>query len=315
MTRFTPSRLGIVPSLAAGVAFAVPPVIGQRALEGGTSIAAMLGWRHAIAAAVLAAIVRGRLRAIPLRTAGLAFGIGAGLYAADAALFFAALDRTSAPFATLLHYTHLVVVVGTMALVGRERLDVRRAVALVGVLLGVALVGGGGAVDTLGIVLALGAAAAYAAYILASDRLLRDVDPMAFATVLFAGSATAFFLFGASTGQLTSLGGGTGVAAVLVGALIGSVFAVSAFLSGIRLVGAGTASLLVTVEVPAGLVLAAIFLGERLTVVQQVGAALVVAAIAILELRIRRPRQRLAQVYALPASSSGGEPADAALAA
>jgi drug/metabolite transporter (DMT)-like permease len=312
VTAFTPTRLGAALALLAGVAFAIQPVVGQVALDGGAAIASLLGWRYAIAAAVLAAVSRRRLRTIPPRVAALAFGLGLVLYAADAGLFYAALDRTSAPFATLLHYAHLAVVVGTAALMGRERLDARRACALVGALLGVALVGGGGSVDMLGIVLALASAGAYSAYILVSDRLLREVDPIAFATLLTAGAATSFLLFGASTGDLLVLGGPTGIAAVLSGALVGSVFAVSAFLAAIRLVGPGTASLLVTVEVPVGLTLAGLVLGEGLSVAQLAGAALVVGTIVLLQVRVELPRrQRLGEVHVLPVSSSGGEPADA----
>jgi drug/metabolite transporter (DMT)-like permease len=309
---FTPTRLGVALTLLAGVAFAIQPVFGQVALDGGASIASLLGWRYAIAAGVLAVVSRRRLRTIPPRVAALAFALGLALYAADSGLFYAALDRTSAPFATLLHYAHLVVVVGAVAVMGRERLDARRASALVGVLLGVALVGGGGSADVLGIGLALASAGAYSAYILVSDRLLRDVDPIAFASLLMAGAATSFVVFGVSTGDLFAIGGSIGIAAVLTGALVGSVFAVSAFLAGIRLVGPGTASLLVTVEVPVGLALAGIVLGEGLSAAQLAGAALVVGAIVLLQVRITLPRRRqLADVQLLPVSSSGGEPADA----
>ena len=311
MAALTPKRIGVLLSLSAGVAFAIQPILGQLALDGGASIAALLGWRYAIAAAVLAVVARRRLLAIPPRVAALAFGLGIVLYTADSALFYAALDRTSPPFATLLHYAHLVVVVGAAALLGRERLDARRTAALVGVLLGVVLVGGGGNADPVGIALALASAGAYSAYILVSDRLLRDVDPLAFAALLLGGAATSFAVFGASTGEIVAVGGWVGVTGVLVGALVGSVFAVSAFLTGIRLVGAGTASLLVTVEVPAGLALAALFLGEHLTFGQQAGAALVVGAILLLQLRIRLPRRRPAEVFVLPVSPAGGEPADA----
>ena len=99
---------------------------------------------------------------------------------------------------------------------------------------------------------------------------------MAFGALLTGGAATAFLLFGSVTGQVGELGGAAGAAAVVSGALLGSVFALSAFLAGIRILGPGTASLLVTIEVPAGLLFAALALGERLTQAQLGGAALVV---------------------------------------
>ena len=300
------SRLGFVLCLAAGLAFAIQPVLGQLALDRGAAIAPLLGWRYAVAAVLLAVLARRRLATLSWRVGAAAFALGVVLYAADSALFYASLARTSAPFATLLHYAYLLGVVGAAALLGRERLGLRRAAALGAVLAGVALVGGGaGSPDPLGIALALASATAYAAYILISDTMLRDVDPTAFATLLVAGAATAFLVFGASRGELGTIGGGVGAIAILVGAVVGTVLAVTAFLGGIRLVGAGTASLLVTIEAPAGLALAALALGERLAPAQLVGAALVVGAIVVLQVRLRLPRRRALEVRPLP------EPAEA----
>ncbi len=56
-----------------------------------------------------------------------------------------------------------------------------------------------------------------------------------------------------------------------VGVLVGSVLAVASFLGGVRLVGPGKASLLVTVEVPATILLAAVVLGQHLTAAQLAG--------------------------------------------
>jgi drug/metabolite transporter (DMT)-like permease len=312
MAVLTPTRLGVVLTLAAGVAFAIPPVVGQVALDAGASVAALLGWRYALAAVVLGIVARRRLGAVPWRVAALAFALGVALYAADAAFFWAALDRTSPPFATLLHYAHLPVVIGIAAMLGRERLDARRLAALGGVLVGVGLVGWGGGADVIGIVLALASAGAYAAYILVSDRLLPGVDPLAFTALLTAGAGTTFLVLDAASGELLSVGGGIGVVTVLTGALVGSAFAVSAFVTGIRLLGPGLASLLVTVEVPTGLALATFVLGEHLTVAQQLGAGAVVGAIVLLQLPARLPRRRLADVRSLPQAT---EPAADALAA
>ena len=87
-----------------------------------------------------------------------AFVLGAVVYALDSALFFGALERTSAPLASLVHYAHLVLVVGVAAMIGRERLTRRRLLALAGIFGGVALVGGAAVnPDLLGLGMALGA--------------------------------------------------------------------------------------------------------------------------------------------------------------
>ena len=113
--------------------------------------------------------------------------------------------------------------------------------------------------------MALGSAAAYAVYILLSDRLLRDADPMALAAYLTAGAATSFFVAGGVLGSLGTVGGPAGLACLVGAALVGSVFAVTSFLKGVRLVGPSTASLLVTVEVPVTIALAAVVLKQHLT--------------------------------------------------
>jgi drug/metabolite transporter (DMT)-like permease len=314
-TSSTVSRLGIALCLAAGVAFAVQPVLGSIALDGGAEIVPMLGWRYALAAIVLALVARRSLRTLSPRVAVGALGLGLVLYTADSFLFYAALERTSAPFASLLHYAHLAVVVGAAALLGRERVDARRAAALVAILTGIAFVGGGAvSLDLVGMGLAIASAGVYAVYILASDRLLRGTDPIAYSSLLTTGAAIAFLGIGTVQGSLLALGGATGVSVVVLGALLGSAFALTAFLAGIRLVGPGTASLLVTVEVPVGLALAAVALGDRLAPPQLAGAALVVGAIVLLQVRVptlrvtdaplaaaRRLQLRLARADAEPA--------------
>jgi drug/metabolite transporter (DMT)-like permease len=146
--------------------------------------------------------------------------------------------------------------------------------------------------------MALASAAAYAVYVMLSDRLLRDADPMALAAFLTAGAATSFVVAGGVLGTLGTVGGPAGFVCLIGAALVGSVFAVTSFLKGVRLVGPSTASLLVTVEVPATIALAAIVLGQHLTPLQLAGAGLVVLAIVGLQLR-GRPKLRLVERPAL----------------
>ncbi len=285
------SLRGTLLCLAAGVAFSVSPILTQVAYDHGAALSGVLAWRYVIAAVLLVLIVGRRMVRIPPAAALAAFALGAVVYAADSALFYGSLERTSAPLASLVHYAHLVLVVGAAALIGRERLTRRRVAALVGIFAGVSLVGGAAVdPDPVGIAMALASATAYAAYIMLSDRLLRDADPMALGAYLTAGAATSFVVAGGMLGTLGAVGGAAGFGCLVGAALVGSVFAVTAFLKGVSLVGPSTASLLVTIEVPATIALAAVVLGQSLTPVQLVGAGLVVLAIVGMQLR---PRRRL----------------------
>jgi drug/metabolite transporter (DMT)-like permease len=290
-----PHLRGTLLCLAAGVAFSVSPILIQVAYSHGAAVTGVLAWRYLAAAVLLLGIAGRKMLRVPVKAALGAFVLGAVVYALDSALFYGALERTSAPLASLVHYAHLVLVVGVAAMIGRERLNRRRLVALAGIFGGVALVGGAAVnPDLVGIGMALGSAAAYAVYILLSDRLLRDADPMALAAYLTAGAATSFIVAGGVLGSLGAVGGPAGLACLVGAALVGSVFAVTSFLKGVRLVGPSTASLLVTVEVPVTIALAAVVLGQHMTPPQLVGAGFVVAAIVTMQLR-RRPKLRLVE--------------------
>ena len=125
------------------------------------------------------------------------------------------------------------------------------------------LAGGvGGALDPLGIGLALSAAVAYAAYVLVSDRLLGTTEPLVLATMLCAGAAVAFSLGGAATGSLEP---GRPSALLVVGAiaLVATVLPIAAFLGGVDRIGPSRATILGTVEPPLTIALSAVVFGER----------------------------------------------------
>jgi drug/metabolite transporter (DMT)-like permease len=286
-------RLGVALCLLSGIAFAAQPVVVSLAYDAGAAVPSVLAWRYLLAAIVLGALAWRGVRAMPLRTAATAYGLGLFVYAADSALFYWALRLVPVPVASLVHYAHLpLVIAGTVAL-RHEALSRRRVVSALLVLAGVTLVGGGaGALDPLGLAVAFAAAVVYAVYVLVSGRVVAGADPLAFAALLLAGAATAFLTGASVNGSLTSVGGSLGLLAVIETALVGSVVAVGAFLAGMRRVGASKAALLITVEVPIGIALAAIVLGQHLAAPQLTGAAAVLVGIGALQWR-RRPTLRV----------------------
>ena len=245
--------------------------------------------------------------------AGLA--LGAVAYAVQAGCYFAALERLDASIAALLVYTFpAIVAVGAVAL-GRERLDARRAVALVLAGGGLALVVGGagtGRLDGAGAALALAAAVMYAGYILVSDGLAARLGPMPLTTLVCTGAGVSLVAGSAALGELRpGAVGAEGWLALLGLAVVCTVGAIGAFFAGLRRVGPTTASILATGEPVVTVALAFAAFGETLAAVQLAGGALVVAAVVAVRAGGRSDR-RPADRRAARDRRSGRAPAAAA---
>ena len=306
---WTQERIGAALCLLAAASFAVQPLLAKIAFDSGASIASVGTLRFALAAALLGALARRTLAVTPLRVLLPPFVLGLTLYGLETGLFFASLDRIDVSLASLLVCSYPALVVAGAVLLGRERASKRRVVALVVALAGVALalVGGvGGALDPIGIALALAAAVIYASYVLVSDRLLGTTEPLVLATMLCAGAATAFALGGAATGSLVVAQPSRTLLLIAAIAIASTVLPIAAFLGGVRRLGPSRATILGTVEPPLTIGLSAVVFGERLTPVQLLGAALVVSAVVIVQARART-RQRPVLVT-VPAPAPVPEP-------
>ena len=200
------------------------------------------------------------------------------------------MQRIDAPLAGLLLATYpALVAVGAIAL-RRDRFRLRTAIALGLALTGtlVALAAGSAArFDLIGLALAFGAAAGYAAYVLAADGIMRRLAPLQLGALVCAGAALALAGAGAATGQLTTdvtPRGAVYVAALAIGS---TALPHGAFLFGVRLLGATRASIVMTLEPVATAGIAAFTLGTVVTTPQIAGGALVVAGAVIAQRRTR----------------------------
>jgi drug/metabolite transporter (DMT)-like permease len=280
-------RQGILLCVAAAAGFGAMAVLAKLAYAAGAGVVDVLTIRFALAAAVLGALAPRRAR--PRRGALAAgLGLGAVVYAAEAGLFFAALTRMDAAPAELLLYVYPTLVVVGAIVLGREAASRRRLGALALASSGVVLVllgGRAGAIEPGGAALAVAAAAGYAAYVLIADRV--RTDPRMLAALVCAGAAASFGAFGLVTGQL---GLGFGLEAwgwIAAIALVSTVVPLAAFLAGMERIGPGRASILSTLEPPLTVALAWAALGESLAPLQLAGGGLVVAAVALIQLRGR----------------------------
>ena len=283
--------------LLSAALFGALGVLAQLAYGAGVSVLGLLLGRFAVAGMVLWLIVLVLRRPLPSRRGVVtAVALGAG-YSSMALSFAASLKHIEPDLADLLLFAYPVLVsLGAVAL-GRERFNRRRAAALAAATAGIALAltgGGTGVIDPLGVGLALASALIYALYVLASSSLLRTTDPFVLAACVATGAAITFFADAAIHGQLAPRGGLAGIGLVVAVALSSSVLGTSAFMAGVRRLGASRASIVSSAEPALTAAFAFAAFGDRFGAVQLFGAGLVLASVPILELkRMRRnsPRQ------------------------
>jgi drug/metabolite transporter (DMT)-like permease len=166
------------------------------------------------------------------------------------------------------------------------------------------LVGGaGGAADTAGIAMGLGAAVAYTVYILVADRIAGRCDPLLLSALVATGGACSLLTFGVVTGAIDLSFDPMGWLWVVAIAGFSTVLAVSFFLRGLELVGPATAGILSTLEPVVTVGLAMLVFAERLGPLQALGGVAVIAAIVLLQAKVRSS--------GAPAEAPGPPPAGA----
>ncbi|MCM8595643.1 DMT family transporter [Accumulibacter sp.] len=283
--------VGLLCIAASAAGFGAMPILGKLAYAEGVDLPSLLFLRFAIAGAMMAALMLWRglhwPRGVHL---WLLVAMGALGYVGQAFCYFAALQYATAGLTALLLYLYPVIVTVLSAIRARQRLSPLRVVAVSAALLGTALaVGGSLSGSVLGIVLGVGAALIYSVYILVGERVTPAVGAIPSATVIMLAAAVVYGLVVAVRGPAFPVSA-AGWAAVGGIALLSTVVGIICFLAGMARVGAADAATLSTLEPVVTVVLAAIFLDERVGVWQTIGGAIILAAVIVLARSAGRPR-------------------------
>ena len=296
--------MGAALCLISAACFGAMAVFGKFAYEAGVSTGTLLLVRFGLAAALLGGLVllRPGLRRAPAvdgrapagrgRVLAIALALGAVGYAAQAGLFFSALERMDASLLSLILYTFPVLVTVAAVLLGRDRLTTARFVALVAASGGTLLVllgAGGGSFQPVGALLAFGAAVAYTVYILVADTVVHRLSPVVLATLVMTGAAGTLGAHAALTGGPDWSFRASGWFWLTCIAVVSTVVAMLTFFAGLQRTGPSTAAILSTFEPVVTTALAALTLGEALTPVQLAGGVLVLSSVVILQTRRSGP--------------------------
>lgn len=269
--------------IVSSLAFGAMALFARVAYAAGTAPITLLFLRFGIAAGCMAFIVAVRREPLPTGKvlAGLALMGGVG-YVGQSFSFFTALTLAHAGLVALLLYLYPAIVAVLSALFLRERLSPPRVVAVAMAFIGTALtVGPRPAGTPAGIALGIAAAFIYSAYIMAGTHLLRRSSPISGALVVMSSAAIVFAVINVIRGPAFPQTPAGWWAAVGV-AIVSTAFAVTLFLIGIAVIGPTKASVLSTFEPITTVVLAAIILGEPLSVLTAIGGACIIGATVIL---------------------------------
>ncbi|TYC02113.1 DMT family transporter [Micromonospora sp. WP24] len=303
--------MGPVLCLVSAACFGAMAIFGKLAYDAGVTPQALLLVRFTLAAVLLGlvlvlrpglrrmapdphrAALSSRVKVGRGRVLATAIGLGAVGYAAQASLFFAALQVMDASLLSLIFYSYPVLVTVVAVLLGRDRLTHGRSAALVaasGGMLLVLLGAGGVSFHLLGALMAFGTAITYTVYILVADTVVHRLPPVVLSTLVMTGAAGTLGVRALLTGGVDLDFGVSGWFWLACIAVVSTVVAMLTFFAGLQRIGPSNAAILSTFEPVVTTALAALTLGESLTLTQLAGGVLVLSSVVVLQIRPARTR-------------------------
>lgn len=275
-------KTGIILVALSGVAFGVMPVFIKSAYAAGASVYTTLFLRFAIASIVIFPLVFALRLTMPSKKEIVTFLLLGGIfYVAQSLFYYLALTYTTASVVALLLYTYPALVVALSVLVLKEQVTPLKLAALA-LALGGAFVVSMGELDAnlLGAGLALLSALSYTVYIILNSRAVKEGQGIQATAFIILGAAIVFGLAIPFVG-FQPPSGAEGWASIVAIALVSTVFAFWAFLTGLEKVGASTTAIVSTLEPVVAVLCSVLFLSEPLTINIVVGGVLVLAALLV----------------------------------
>lgn len=278
--------VGFIYVLLAGIGFGFLGIFARLAYQRGLNVGDILVWRFVLASVILwvsLLIYKPSLVRISLRQFFISVGLGSLGYAVFSTLYFMSIRGISVSLAALLLFTFPIFVNIGAHFFLNEKLKRLQVISLLLACAGIGiLVWGPLFVDSIRFVFyALGAAVAYAIYVLVSGRYQRGVQPITSSLYVITSAAVTLFLF--HTPSVAKMYGfGFDEFFIIFGlATLCTVGPLTFFLSGLQRLSSSKASIVVMIEPVVAAIAGWVVLQERLSSLQMAGAALVIVALVL----------------------------------
>lgn len=252
----------------------------------GVPLLTAMAWRYVLGVALLAVVARpGRLRTIPKQRIVQLLVIGGCGQALITYLSLRALEYIPVGPLAFLFYTYPAWVALLAALRKTEKLTPVRVIALTLALAGVTIMVGTPTekLHPVGVMLALGSALLYSAYLPALEHVQEGV-PAIFATILLiAGAAFTFVIAALLMGELYLPSSVVVWTEIFVLALVSTVIAFLTLIKGLAVLGPVRTAIIATVEPFFTATLGVLVLGNQLSVSTLLGGILIAAAVLLIQ--------------------------------
>jgi drug/metabolite transporter (DMT)-like permease len=280
----TPRSLGIVLSVVTALGFSSLSILGKFGQNAHMPSSSLLFWRFLIAGLLLLAFNWNSK--VNARSRILMFGFGI-VYFVQTNMYFAALERISAGTSSLLLYLApaFVVLYQRIFFGKRPKLEQMLAIglSLVGLIVIIGLPSERDK-DLIGLLIAMATGAAYAGYLVASEKFLSTLSAFTISAHTSLATAFGFALLGASNNSLRLPNSSLEWSLVAGMVVFPTLIAIPAMFAAIGKAGASQASILFTLEPAFVVLLAALLLGEPFGLSQLLGGGLILAGAILAQL-------------------------------
>jgi drug/metabolite transporter (DMT)-like permease len=296
--KFGERGVGRAQVMLSAVGFGTIGIFAKFAYRAGVDAPLLLSLRFLVAGVALwifFLMFRRNVIHIGLKELLICAALGLAGYGIFSTLTFEAFELLPASVVGPLFFSYPLFVMLIDWMLTRERPDWRLSMGAMIILSGitVAVHGSLGNGSIPGLLLGLGGAGWYAAYVVATRRLMVNVRPQTVALYVTTFAAVGFWLMGGPVISRLHLMTGWSWVVVLAIGLVSTVMALLSFFSGLEKLGSAEASQIGALELPVSLALSAFLLREQVGLPLLLGTALILTGILAGRLRFaERPTRR-----------------------